>query len=41
MAREQVLTESVTDILASWKHNIVDMVNHSVSLFSKKIENTT
>ena len=40
MAKEQVLTKSVTDIIVSWKHNIVDVVSHSVALFSKKIENT-
>ena len=40
MAREQVLTKSVTDIIVLWKHNIVDVVSHSVALFSKKIENT-
>ena len=35
MAREQILTKSVTDIIASWKHNlanIVDVVSHSFQL---------
>ena len=43
MARELILTKSVTDIIASWKHNlanIVDVVSHSLQLlcFLKKLK---